>query len=120
MSLDWAAALGPAWPYLLVILVGFLPTEIWRILGVVLSRGLDERSGLLVWVRNVAMTLLAGVVAKLLVAPGGALAGVPGAGRAGALAVGLAAFFLMRRSVLAGVLAGEAALVAIAAWTAPG
>ena len=105
------------WPYLVVILVGFLPTEIWRVLGVLLSRGLDEKAEILVWVRAVATTLLAGVVAKLLFAPSGALAAVPLAGRFGSIAVGLAAFFLLRRSALLAVLLGEAALVA-AAWVA--
>jgi hypothetical protein len=107
---------GP-WPYLVVVLVGFLPTELWRSLAVVLSRGLDERSEILVWVRAVAATLLAGVVAKLLYGPTGALATVPFWGRGGAMLVGLSAFFAFRRSVIAGVMAGEAALVA-AAWFA--
>ena len=31
-------------PYLALILVGFLPNEIWRWLGIVVARGLDERS----------------------------------------------------------------------------
>ena len=112
-------ALSGLWPYLVVVLVGFLPTEMWRALAVVVSRGLDERSEILVWVRAVAATLLAGVVAKLLYAPTGALAAVPLWGRAGGMLVGLAVFFAVRRSVIAGVLAGEAALVA-AAWLANG
>jgi hypothetical protein len=112
-------ALSGLWPYLVVVLVGFLPTEMWRALAVVVSRGLDERSEILVWVRAVAATLLAGVVAKLLYGPTGALAAVPFWGRAGAMLVGLAVFFALRRSVIAGVLAGEAALVA-AAWLANG
>jgi hypothetical protein len=107
------------WPYLVVVLVGFLPTEVWRALAVVVARGLDESSEILVWVRAVATTLLAGVVAKLLYAPTGALAAVPFWGRGGAMLVGLAVFFAVRRSVIAGVLAGEAALV-IAAVLASG
>ena len=63
---DLSALVGPLWPYLLVIMVGFLPSEVWRVLGVFLSHGLDERSEILVWIRAVATTLLAGVVAKLL------------------------------------------------------
>ena len=113
-------ALGPWWPYLVLILVGFLPNEIWRVLAVVLSSGLDENSEILTWVRAVATTLLAGVVAKLLLSPGGALAAVPFAGRLGSLAAGLAGFYAVRRSVIAGVLIGEAALVAIACWARTG
>ena len=107
------------WPYLIVVLVGFLPTEVWRSLAVVVSRGLDENSEILVWVRAVAATLLAGVVAKILYAPTGALAAVPLWGRGGAMLLGLCTFFAVRRSVVAGVLAGEAALV-LAAWWAAG
>ncbi len=103
--------LGGLWPYLIVVLVGFLPTEMWRSLAVVVSRGLDDDSEILVWVRAVASTLLAGVVAKLLYAPTGALAAVPFWGRGGAMLLGLAAFFAFRRSVVAGVLVGEAAVV---------
>jgi hypothetical protein len=55
------------------------------------------------------------VVAKLLLAPGGALAAVPLAGRLGAIAAGLLGFVLLRRSVVLGVLLGEAVLIA-AAW----
>jgi hypothetical protein len=110
------AALGPWWPYLVIVLIGFLPNEIWRVLAVALSSGLDENAEILTWVRAVATTLLAGVVAKLLLAPGGALAAVPFAARAGSLAIGLAAFFALRRSIIAGVLIGEAALVAAAWW----
>lgn len=106
--------LAGLWPYVVVILVGFLPTEVWRALAVVVSRGLDENSEILVWVRAVATTLLAGVVAKLLYGPTGALAAVPFWGRGGAMLVGLGVFFALRRSVIAGVLAGEAALVGAA------
>jgi hypothetical protein len=28
--------------YLVLILVGFLPNEVWRVLGLMLARGLDE------------------------------------------------------------------------------
>jgi hypothetical protein len=114
------AVLEPWWAYLLVIGVGFLPSEIWRVLAVFLSRGLRPDAEILVWVRAVATTLLAGVVAKLLLAPPGALAAVPPAFRVGGLVVGLAAFWLTRRSLILGVLAGEAALVGAAWWSGAG
>ncbi len=68
---------GGLWPYLVVILFGFLPSEIWRWAAVFLVRGLSEDAEILVWVRAVATALLAGVVAKLLLSPSGALAVVP-------------------------------------------
>jgi branched-subunit amino acid transport protein len=107
------------WPYLVVIVCGFLPTEVWRFLAVTLSRGLSDESEILFWVRAVASALLAAVVAKIVVAPGGALAGVPLAGRLAALAAGLAGYYLVRRSVIAGILAGQAVLVTLAGLFAP-
>ena len=95
----------------MLILVGFLPTEIWRMLGVVAARGVDEESELVVWIRAIAVAVLAGVIAKLTLFPPGALAGIPAPVRVGAVAIGLLAFLLVRRSVFAGVAAGEAALI---------
>lgn len=103
---------GGLGPFLVLLLVGFLPNEAWRMLAIVISRNLDEGSEWLVWVRAVATAVLAGVVAQLTLAPPANLAGVPLAVRIGAALFGLLVFLAMRRSVFAGVLAGEAALVA--------
>jgi hypothetical protein len=105
---------GPLGAYFLVILVGFLPSEIWRVMGVFLSRKMDEQSEILVWVRMVATALLAGIVAKIVLAPSGALAAIPLIGRCASLVVGLAGYFLLRRSVFAGVLFGEVSILAMA------
>jgi len=102
-------------PYLILILVGFLPNELWRMLGLVLARGLNENSQIVLWSRAVATAILTGVVAKLIFFPPGDLASVPLGVRVGAAAVGfaafLAAFLAVRRSVFVGVMAGEAILV---------
>jgi hypothetical protein len=98
-------------PYLALILIGFLPSEVWRWLGIVIGRGLDEESEIILWVRGVATALIAAVVARIVVLPPGALAGVPLGVRIAALAIGFAAFLLIRRSAFAGVVVGEAALV---------
>jgi branched-subunit amino acid transport protein AzlD len=98
--------------YLALILVGFLPNEIWRWLGVIFARGLDEDSEIVVWVRSVATAILAGVIAKLTLFAPGVLATVPLGVRIAAIVVGFAAFMAVRRSVFAGVLVGEIALVA--------
>jgi hypothetical protein len=116
---DLAVLTGGLWPYLIVVVVGFLPSEMWRMLGALLSRGLDENSEVIVWVRLVATTLLAGVVAKLLFAPTGALAMVPILGRFGGLLAGVGAYFLLGRSVIAGVILGEIVLIAVAALSLP-
>jgi Na+-translocating ferredoxin:NAD+ oxidoreductase RnfD subunit len=105
------SALSELAPYLTLVLVGFLPTEIWRMLGVVVARGVDEASELLAWVRAVAVAVLAGVIGKLVLFSPGALAQVPLAVRLAAIAIGFLAFLLARRSVFAGVATGEAVLI---------
>jgi hypothetical protein len=100
------------WPYLLLILVGFLPNEVWRMLGVVVARRIDENSEWIHWVRAVATAILTGVVAKIVVFAPGALASVPLSVRLGAIAVGMFAFFVVRQSVFAGVTTGMAAIIA--------
>jgi hypothetical protein len=106
------SALGELSPYLVLILVGFLPNEVWRLLGIVVARGLDDDSELIIWVRAVAVAILAAVIAKLTLVPPGALATVPLTVRLAAIACGFLAFLLLRRSVFAGLVAGEAALIA--------
>ena len=60
------------WHALLVLLLaGFLPNEIWRMIGVWFGAGVDEGSELLVWVRAVATAILAGVIAQILIQPPG-------------------------------------------------
>jgi hypothetical protein len=110
--------LGDLSPYLVLIAAGFLPNEVWRMLGIVVAHGLDEGSQLVIWVRAVATGLLAGVVAKIILFPPGGLADVRLTVRLAAIAIGFAAFLLMRRSVLAGVLVGEAVLILGAFWLA--
>jgi hypothetical protein len=107
------------WPYLVLILAGFLPNEVWRLLGVVASRGIDEGSELITWVRAVATAILTGVVSKIVVFAPGALGGVPLAIRLAAAAAGMAAFLLLRGSVLAGVVTGTLAVLA-GVWASGG
>src|SRR3979411_1046142 len=105
------------WNTLLVLLIaGFLPNEIWRMLGLMLGSGIDEGSELLVWVRAVATAILAGVIAQILVQPPGALAGVPDWLRYAAVVAGFSAFIVTRRSTLAGVVGGELVMLAGKWW----
>jgi Branched-chain amino acid transport protein (AzlD) len=101
---------GELHAYALLLLVGFLPNEVWRMLGLVVGRGIDEDSEFFVWARAVAIAVLAGVIAKIILLPPGTLASVPLAVRLGAIGCGLLAFLLVRRSVFAGVVAGEIVL----------
>jgi branched-subunit amino acid transport protein len=102
---DWHALL-------LLVVAGFLPNEVWRMVGLWFVSGIDEGSEVLVWVRAVATAILAGVIAQILVQPPGALASVPDWLRYGAVAAGFLAFLATRRSIFAGVICGEIVLLA--------
>jgi len=99
-------------PYLALLIAGVLPNEVWRLLGIIAARRLDEESEILVWVRAVANAVLAGVISQLVLFPPGPLAAIPWSARVGAVVLGFVAFLLLRRSVFVGVLTGELALVA--------
>ena len=99
------------WPYLVVILAGFLPNEMFRWGAVLLGRRIDDTSEFFVWIRIVAVALLAAVVSKLLFSPPAILAQVPLWLRLLSVAVGIGGFYAGRRSLLLGILAGEAVLV---------
>jgi hypothetical protein len=106
------SALGEWAPYAMLILVGYLPNEVWRMLGVVLAHGLDEESQIIVFARATATAILTGVVGKLVIFAPGALASVSVTVRIGAAALGLVAYLLARRSVLAGVVVATLAMMA--------
>ena len=107
-----SAALIDLWPYLILVTVGFLPNEIWRVLGLVLARGLNEDSQVVMWSRAIATATLAGVIAKLLLFSSGSLAAIPLGVRLGAAAIGFVAFLVAKRSVFVGVAIGEVVLLA--------
>ena len=105
------------WHALVVLLLaGFLPNEIWRMVGVWFGAGVDEGSELLVWVRAVATAILAGVIAQILIQPPGALAGVPDWSRYAAVAGGCMVFLATKRSIFAGVVSGELLMLAGTWW----
>ena len=106
-------------PYLLMLVVAAIPTGIWRSGAVILSRSISNQSPIFEWVRFVATALLAGVVAKLLSNPSGALALAPDWGRLGAIVCAFIAFISFRKSVFAGVLTGEAVLILSVLLTQP-
>jgi branched-subunit amino acid transport protein len=100
----------------ILVIAGFLPNEIWRMLGLWFGGGVDEGSELLVWVRAVATAILAGVIAQILIFPPGALGSLPGWLRYVAVAAGFAGFIMIRRSTLAGVVCGELVMLAGKWW----
>ena len=106
------AVVTELWPYLLLVLVGFLPNEVWRAFGLVLARGLNEDSEIVVWCRAVATAIIAGVIAKLILFSSGGLTTIPLGVRLAAALCGFLAFVTIKRSVFVGVAVGEAVLLA--------
>ena len=100
------------WPYVVLVVAGFLPNEVWRIVGLAVGRGLDEESEVVIVARVVATAILAGVVAKLILFPSGALAMVPVMVRVAAATGGFLVYWFARRSVFAGVAAAELIILA--------
>lgn len=100
------------WPFLFILVGGWLATDAWRFLGVYLGDRLAEDSDLLVLVRAVATALVAAVVGNLIVFPSGALAGTPLVLRIGAAAAGFAAYLGIGRRVVVGIMVAEAILLA--------
>jgi hypothetical protein len=100
----------------LLLVAGFLSNEVWRLFGLLIGGGIDESSEVLIWVRAVAAAILAGVIAQILIAPPGALATVPDIVRYASIVAGFGVYIAMRKSVFAGVIAGEIVVIAGKWW----
>ncbi len=98
--------------YLPFFVAGFLASEPWRWAGALIGRDLDPQGEVFIWVRAVSSAIVAGLVARLVVFPTGALAGIGAPTRYGAVAIAIGAFFLLGKKLGAGVVAGTLALLA--------
>ena len=97
--------------YLVLFAAGFLVTEIWRWLGLLVGGRLDVNGEVFQWVRAVATALVAGMVTRMVLFPAGGLADIPLSVRLAAFAGGFACYFLVQRSLAAGVAGGAALLI---------
>jgi Branched-chain amino acid transport protein (AzlD) len=100
------------WPYVFILLAGWLPTGMWRYVGVYFAGGIDENAEILVFVRALATALVAAVIAKLVLYPDGSLAQSPLSLRLFAVAIGFGFYRLSGGKVWLGVLSAECILVA--------
>jgi hypothetical protein len=98
---------------LYIVVAGIAATAVWRLAGVFLSSGFSEDSAIIAWVKAVSMALVAGLVARIVLFPPGALADISLLVRLAAFALGIAAFFLGRWNMGLGILAGTTSLVAM-------
>lgn len=101
------------WPYVFILLAGWLPTDIWRWIGVVSAGRIDETSRLIALARAIATALVAAVIARLVFYPTGSLAAVPDVVRIGALAGGFLSYILLGRHILLGCFVAEAILLGV-------
>ncbi len=100
------------WPFLFILIAGWLATDVWRFLGVYFGGRISDDSDVLVLVRTVATALVAAVIGNLIVFPSGALAETPLWLRLGAALIGFLAYIGLGRKMLAGIAVSEAVLVA--------
>ncbi len=100
---------GNAMAYLLI--AGVAATAVWRLAGVLVSGGVAEDGPVIAWVRSVSTALVAGLIARIVVFPPGALADIGTPLRLGAFAFGVAVYFAAGRHMGLGILAATAALI---------
>jgi branched-subunit amino acid transport protein len=99
----------------LLVIACALGTYLWRGLGVLLSGRIKVNSELFNWVACVAYAMVAGLISRIVIVPGGMLAQTALAERLVACALAVAAYYLSRRNLLVGVGAGVAAIMAMVA-----
>ena len=75
--------------YLPFFVAGFLVSEPWRWAGALVGRSMDPESELFAWVRAVSTAIIAGLVARMLIYPAGALGDVGLGVRVAALIAGI-------------------------------
>jgi Branched-chain amino acid transport protein (AzlD) len=102
---------GPFWAFAVLLIFAFLPTEFWRVLGVMLGKGLNEQSEGFRLVRMISVGLVTAVVGKLVLQPSGSLANLSALARFGAFFAAVVAFYLFRRSLAAGLGTGVGLVV---------
>jgi branched-subunit amino acid transport protein len=99
----------------LVVVAAALGTYLWRGLGVLLSGRIKVNSELFNWVACVAYAMVAGLISRIVIVPGGMLTQTALAERLIACVLAVAAYYLSRRNLLVGVSAGVAAIMAMVA-----
>ena len=101
--------------YLLVLILACAAgTYLWRALGVAVAGRLDPEGEIFSWMGAVALAMIAGLVARMLIEPVGVLATTSLVERLGATACAVVMYFaLTRRNLLAGVLGGCVAIVVL-------
>lgn len=101
-----------------VLAVATLATYVWRGLGVAIASRIGAAGGPAQWFSCVAYAMVAGLIARMLLLPAGALAETQLFDRLFATGAGLAVFFLSGRKLLLASFAAFFVFVALAALRA--
>ena len=83
-------------------------TYMWRGLGVLLSGRLNPQSAMFEWISCVAYALVAGLIARIIVAPSGLLSQTALTDRLLACAIAFVAYRVARRNMFVGMVCGLA------------
>jgi branched-subunit amino acid transport protein len=100
----------------LIVLGCAAATFVWRALGVVVVRRIDPQGAFFQWVTCVSYAMVAGLIFRMIIMPESDLAAVSLTIRIAAVVIAFAAYYLFKRRLVAGVLAGGISLSALAAW----
>jgi len=103
------------WLWLIVLGCG-AATFVWRALGVVVVKRIDAQGNFFQWITCVSYAMVAGLVFRMIMMPESDLAGVSLPIRVGAVLIAFAAYYLFKRRLVAGVLAGGLSLSMMAFW----
>ena len=101
----------------LLVLLAFLGTFGWRLLGVVVGNRIDPESRFSIWINAVAYAMVSGVMMLIVVFPNGLVAETSLNARLAALVLALGVM-VWRRDMVIAVMAGLAAYAAIAYFPA--
>ena len=90
----------------LIVLACGVATFAWRLAGVLVTRRIDANGAFFRWITCVSYAMVAGLIFRMIILPESELAEVPLFERIGAVMIAFAAYFLFRRRLVAGVVAG--------------
>lgn len=91
-------------------------TFVWRALGVVVVKRIDANGAFFQWITCVSYAMVAGLIFRMIMMPESELTNVSLPIRIAALVMAFAAYFLFKRRLLAGVVAGGVSLSAMVTW----
>jgi len=100
----------------LIVLGCAAATFIWRALGVAVVKRIDAHGAFFQWITCVSYAMVAGLVFRMIILPESELAAVSLSIRIAAVVIAFAAYYLLKRRLVAGVLAGGVSLSLMASF----